>query len=88
MQLAKTMALELAPSAVTVNLIAPGTVETDLNRHLLADPAFRRLREDPIPMKRVASPEDIAGAAVYLAGDAARYVTGATIVVDGGLSLP
>lgn len=87
-QLARVMALELAVENITVNLIAPGTIETDLNRRLLSDPAFRKLREDPVPMRKLGQPEDIAAAAVYLASDAARYVTGATITIDGGLSLP
>ena len=84
MQLAKAMALELAPHGITVNLIAPGTVETDFNRHLLADPAFRRLREDPVPQGRLGAPEDIAAAALFLASPAAAYVTGSTVTVDGG----
>jgi NAD(P)-dependent dehydrogenase (short-subunit alcohol dehydrogenase family) len=87
MQLAKSMALELAPTGVTVNLIAPGTIETDLNRDFLSEPGNRRAKLGLIPMDRIGRPEDIAGAAVYLASDAAGYVTGATIVVDGGLSL-
>lgn len=85
--LAKAMALELAPHGVTVNLVAPGTVETDINRAALADPEFRASKEGLIPMGRVATPDEIAGAAVYLAGPAAGYVTGATITVDGGLTL-
>ena len=87
MQLAKAMALELAPTGVTVNLIAPGTIETDLNRAFLADPENRRAKLGLIPMERIGRPEDVAGAAVFLASDAAAYVTGATIVVDGGLTL-
>ena len=87
MQLAKAMALELAPAGVTVNLIAPGTIETDLNRGFLARPENRQAKLGLIPMDRIGRPEDIAGAAVYLASDAAAYVTGATIVVDGGLTL-
>lgn len=87
MQLAKAMALELAPAGVTVNLIAPGTIETDLNRGFLAHPENRQAKLGLIPMDRIGRPEDIAGAAVYLASDAAAYVTGATIVVDGGLTL-
>ena len=87
MQLAKAMALELAPAGVTVNLIAPGTIETDLNRGFLAHPENRQAKLGFIPMDRIGRPEDIAGAAVYLASDAAAYVTGATLVVDGGLTL-
>lgn len=87
MQLAKAMALELAPQGITVNLIAPGTIETDLNRAFLADPENRRAKLGLIPMERIGRPEDVAGAAVFLASDAAAYVTGATIVVDGGLTL-
>ena len=87
MQLAKAMALELAPAGVTVNLIAPGTIETDLNRAFLAQPENRAAKLELIPVDRIGRPEDVAGAAVFLASDAAAYVTGATVVVDGGLTL-
>jgi len=87
MQLAKAMALELAPTAITVNLIAPGAIETDLNRDFLAEAGNRRAKLGLIPMDRIGRPEDLAGAAVFLASEAAAYVTGATIVVDGGLTL-
>ena len=85
--LARAMALELAPAGVTVNLVAPGTVETDINRKALAEPDFRAAKEALIPMRRIASPDEIAGAVVYLAGPSAGYVTGTTITVDGGLTL-
>lgn len=88
MMLARAMALELAPHAITVNLVAPGTIETDINRHMLVDPEFRARKLAPVPMKRAGTPEDVAGAVVYLAGSEAAYVTGATIVVDGGLTIP
>lgn len=85
--LARAMALELAGHGITVNLIAPGTVETDINRAALADAAFRQAKLDLIPMKRIADPSEIAGAALYLVGPSAGYVTGSTITVDGGLTL-
>lgn len=87
MMLARAMALELAPHAITVNLVAPGTIETDINRDMLADPAFRARKLAPVPLRRAGEPEDVAGAVVYLASTAAAYVTGATIVVDGGLTI-
>ncbi len=87
MMLARAMALELAAHDITVNLVAPGTIETDINRHMLADPEFRARKLAPVPMRRAGRPEDVAGAVVYLAGEAASYVTGATMVVDGGLTI-
>lgn len=87
MQMARTLALELAASGVTVNLIAPGTIETDLNRAALADPAWRTAKLEAIPMRRIGTPADVAAAARFLAGPGAGYITGATITVDGGLEL-
>lgn len=87
MMLGRAMALELAPHGITVNLVAPGTIETDINRHMLADPEFRARKLAPVPLRRAGQPEDVAGAVTYLASEAASYVTGATIVVDGGLTI-
>jgi len=87
MQMTRTMALELARTGVTMNLIAPGTIETDFNRTVLADPALRAAKLELIPMGRIGRPEDVAAAALFLAGDGAAYVTGTTITVDGGLEL-
>ncbi len=87
MQMARVMALELAPDGVTVNLIAPGTIETDFNRAALADPAWRSAKLDLIPMRRIGAPEDLAAAVRFLAGPGAGYITGSTITVDGGLEL-
>ena len=85
--LTKQMALELAPYKINVNGIAPGLTETDLNRKDLADPEFRNKRLTRIPMAVILKPEDIAGAAVFLASDDARFVTGATIFVDAGKTI-
>jgi NAD(P)-dependent dehydrogenase (short-subunit alcohol dehydrogenase family) len=88
MMLARAMALELAEHGITVNLVAPGTVETDMNRDMLADPAFRRQKLAAVPIGRAGTPDDVAGAVAYFASREAGYVTGATIVVDGGLTIP
>jgi NAD(P)-dependent dehydrogenase (short-subunit alcohol dehydrogenase family) len=87
MMLARAMALELADHGITVNLVAPGTIETDINRHMLADPDFRRRKLEGVPLHRAGTPEDVAGAVAYLAGADAGYVTGSTITVDGGLTI-
>ena len=82
--MSQAVAKELAGSNVRVNVIAPGWVATDLNAMLRADEGARSYLESTIPMGRFAQPEEIVGAAVYLASDASSFVTGATIVVDGG----
>jgi NAD(P)-dependent dehydrogenase (short-subunit alcohol dehydrogenase family) len=87
MMLARAMALELAAHDITVNLVAPGTIETDINRQMLADPAFRARKLAGVPLRRAGTPEDVSGAVQYLVSAAAGYVTGATITVDGGLTI-
>jgi len=82
--LTRCMAVELAPLGIRVNAISPGTVETDINRHLLANNEFRAMRIAPIPLGRVAQPEEVAGAAVLLASDEGSFITGTNIIVDGG----
>jgi len=64
MQMARTMALELAPRGVTVNLIAPGTIETDFNRTALAAPEYRRMKQALIPSGWIGAPRDVAAAAL------------------------
>jgi NAD(P)-dependent dehydrogenase (short-subunit alcohol dehydrogenase family) len=85
--LTKQMALELAPHGIRVNALAPGLTETDINRADLADEAFRALRLSRIPLGFIAEPEDHVGALLYLVSDAARYVTGTSLAVDGGASM-
>ena len=86
--LVRGIARQVAADGVTVNNLCPGVFFTDRNRECLGDPAYARKVTDAIPMHEYAMPEDAAGAALLLASDAGRYITGATIMVDGGLSLP
>jgi len=81
--LTKSMALDWAPD-VRVNCLAPGYVATDLTEDLRADEDLRESIVDRTPLDRFADPEEVAGPAVFLASDAATYVTGATLAVDGG----
>ncbi len=84
----KALAADWAPSGVTVNAIAPGGFMTDANRRWFAErPEFRKEVEGIIPMGRLGEPEEIGALAVYLAGDASRYMTGALLVIDGGYTL-
>lgn len=83
--LTTTAARELAPTGVRVNAVAPGTVDTELTRAVAADGrSLDELMATRIPMGYVGQPEDIAGAVAYLSSPEARYVTGHTLVVDGG----
>ena len=82
--LVKAAAIELAPYEIRVNAIAPTFVETELTRPMLADPAFAADVLDRIPLGRLATPDDIAAAAVFLASDDARMITGTSLRVDGG----
>jgi len=82
--LTRTLALEWATKGVTVNAICPGPFATDMNKQLLDDPAKYQDFVSRIPMGRWGELHEIAGAAVFLASDAASYVTGSSLFVDGG----
>ncbi len=87
MQLARNLAVEFGPSNVRVNCIAPGLIRTDFARALWENPALLKAAEATAPLRRIGEPDEIAGAAVFLASDAGRFVTGQTLVVDGGVTI-
>ena len=82
--LTRVLALEWAAHGVTVNAICPGPFATEMNRQLLDDPVKYKAFVDKIPMGRWGDLQEIAGAAVFLASDAASFVTGSALFVDGG----
>jgi glucose 1-dehydrogenase len=83
--LCRNLAIELAPYNITVNNVAPGAIETPINTKLLNDKAKLAALLSNIPMNRLGKPGDVAGAVAFLASGDADYITGTTIVVDGGL---
>jgi glucose 1-dehydrogenase len=85
--LTKDMALELAKYKINVNSIAPGAIATEMNKDILESPERLSRLNSIIPWERIGNPEDIALTALFLASKDADYITGATIFVDGGLSL-
>ncbi len=86
-QLVRNYAVENGQHGVRINAIAPGLVKTDFAKALWENPEARKRVEGQLPMRRIGEPEDIAGAAVYLASPAAKWTTGQMIVVDGGATI-
>jgi NAD(P)-dependent dehydrogenase (short-subunit alcohol dehydrogenase family) len=82
--LTKALAIELSPLGVRVNAIGPGMIATPLNAQARENPQYMRNFQSRIPLGRIGEPADIAGPAVFLASDMARYITGVTLPVDGG----
>lgn len=87
LQLVRNLALEFGKSNVRVNCIAPGLVKTDFAKALWENPDLRAQREAATPLGRIGDPEDIAGIAVMLASPAGAFITGQTIVADGGVTI-
>jgi glucose 1-dehydrogenase len=83
--LMRTIAVELAPHKITVNNIGPGAIDTPMNAPLKQHPQLMKQLLAEIPLGRMGQPEEVAELAVYLASDAAAYVTGETYFIDGGM---
>ncbi len=83
----KTLAIELVPARIRVNAIAPGLVETRLSDALSKDDELAKEWQRRTPLRRIGLPDEISGAAVFLASDASSYVTGEVLVVDGGVMM-
>lgn len=84
MQIARNLAVEWGPKNVRVNCIAPGLVRTDFARALWENPEIYKATVSKYPLRRIGEPDEIAGAAVFLASKAGSFTTGQTIVIDGG----
>ena len=87
LQLARNLAHEYGPHNVRVNCIAPGLIKTDFAKALWEDAEALKRRTSTTPLRRIGEPDEIAGAAVFLASQAGSFVTGQTIVVDGGVTI-
>jgi NAD(P)-dependent dehydrogenase (short-subunit alcohol dehydrogenase family) len=87
LSMTKTLAVELGPSRIRVNAIAPGLVETRFAQAIVGDDELTSRVVARTPLGRYAQPDEIAGAALFLASDAASFVTGHTLVVDGGMTI-
>ena len=87
MQLARNLAHEFGPDNVRVNCIAPGLIKTDFARALCEDPETLKRSTQGAPLKRIGEPDEIAGAAVFLAAPAGSFMTGQMIVIDGGQTI-
>jgi L-rhamnose 1-dehydrogenase len=83
--LMQSAAIALGRHGIRCNSVLPGTIQTEINRDDLADPAKRAAMQARTPLGRLGEPDDLAGPIVFLASDLARYVTGAALLVDGGL---
>ncbi len=86
-QLVRNLAVEFGPHNIRVNAIAPGTIRTDFARMLFEDPKAEAHLNRATPLGRIGEPADVAGAAVFLASAASAYVTGQSIIVDGGFTV-
>ena len=83
----RELAKEFSQYGITINNVSPGAIRTDMNREVLADPEYEAKVIDRIPAREIGIPEDVSQAITFLVSDAARYITGTSIFIDGGLSI-
>ena len=81
----RNLAVELGPMGITINNVAPGAIATEINHDLLNNPEQLKKVTQNIPLGRMGEPEDVSGIVAFLASDEAKYITGSTFYVDGGL---
>jgi NAD(P)-dependent dehydrogenase (short-subunit alcohol dehydrogenase family) len=86
-QLVRNLALELGPRNVRINSIAPGVIRTDFAKAIWEDRAAEQALDRFTPLRRIGEPDDIGGAAVFLASDASRFMTGQVLLIDGGMTI-
>lgn len=86
-QLTMSLAADWGPFGITVNCLAPGWFKTNQNSVMYEDPEWVRYLTEKIPLRRPGDPQDLEGALLFLASEASRYVTGQTLLVDGGISV-
>lgn len=84
-QITRGLATQLGPYNIRVNALAPGVIKTDMTKLIFDNPQIQQFYIDRTPLGRTGEPEDIAHVALFLASDAARYITGQTILIDGGI---
>ncbi len=85
--LTQQMALEWGTEGIRVNAVAPGLIDGGMSEPIYADPATRQARESKVPVGRLGTPDDIAGVVLFLASDAASYINGQNVLVDGGVTM-
>ena len=86
-QLARNMAVELGPHNVRINCVAPGLIKTDFAKALWQNPTIAKAYEQATPLRRLGETDDVAGAVVFLSSPAGRFITGQTLVIDGGATI-
>ena len=87
LMMTRELAIEFSPFGITVNNVTPGAIRTDMNREVLSDPDYAARVIARTPARMIGEPQDISRAVVFLVSPAARFITGATFFIDGGLSL-